>query len=205
MVKVNNNKENKYAKFFLTSKRLSSSQKKLALVRGEHFEQFILTLINDQSVTEELRCLFVTALCGGLRINEALSLKASDFNYDSGELYSEVKVLKKRREDTRTILIPSYASDFIFNFVKKSLDIKLFNISVRTAQREVIEIFNVPGICCHSMRHSAVSFFLDKLSVQETAKLCHVNVAIIDKYYHIDERRTLAKVFKPNDNNGEKK
>lgn len=195
MSEIKVKQENKYAKFFLTSKRLSSKQKKLALVRGEFFEEFIKVLIADESVTEELRCLFVIALCGGLRINEALSLKASDFNYDNGELYGEVKVLKKRREDSRTILIPKYAAEFVFNFIKKSLNIKLFNLSVRTAQRSVIEIFNIPGICCHSMRHSAVSFYLNRLSIQEAALLIHLNVAIITRYYHIDEKRTLKKVF----------
>lgn len=185
-----------YSQFFLTTKRLTSD-KPVAIARGERFVALIEAVLADESINREYRAFFAVCLSGGLRVSEGLALSKTSFIEDDGMLFFEVNVLKKKRKETRYCRVHPAAQAF----VKEVLETKigtLFDFDSSTALRRIKRHFSVEGICNHSLRHSAVSYYLftEHLSREETAKLIHINAKVIDVYAHLDQRNLLKKMFK---------
>lgn len=184
-----------YVKFFEIHDRLSS-QKQIAIVRSEAMREFIDTLASDSEIEPKFKALVVVALSGGLRINEALALVKEDFIIRDEILFVRVGVLKRRRLEWRWIRIHPQAQEFIKNYISNKIG-KVFKMSQPTAYRKMQKHFPVKGICCHSLRHSAVSYLLfeEGLDPVKTAKLLHMSLDIIANYSHLNEQRTLLGIF----------
>jgi integrase len=186
-----------YNTFFLTQPRLNR-RSTIAIVRGERFEGFVKEVLADAGIEDEYKAFLLVCLCGGLRVSEGLSLTRSSFEVDGEHLYANVTVLKKRdASERRMIRIHPLAVALVKSVVQNKIG-TLFGWHRSTCLRKIQSYLAVKGICNHSLRHSAVSYFLFEagLSREETAKLVHVNSKIIDVYAHLDERRTLKKLFK---------
>jgi len=185
-----------YSKFFMQAPRLNS-KKTIALLRGEMFAEFIDTIAKDESLDLEYRAFLICAVSAGLRVEEALSLTRESFEVDGEVLQFKVKVLKKRREETRWCFVHPMGKAVVERVLKEKIG-KLFNWTQCTALNRAKKFFPVEGICSHSWRHSAVSYFLfhENFSIAETAKFIHVTTDIIDHYSHLDERKLFKKMFK---------
>ena len=147
-----------YSSFFLTQPRLSR-QSDIAIVRGEQFEPFIQAVIGDDNINAEYKAFLITCLCGGLRVSEGLSLKKKSFQVDGECLFAKVKVLKKRGQaESRMIRIHPAAVAFVQSVVESKIG-PLFSWHRTTCLRKIQSYLNVQGVCNHSLRHSAVSYW----------------------------------------------
>lgn len=195
---VNDNKNPiKYKDFFTTVRRLNSKQK-ISIVKGDKFLEFIKAIISDDDIKREWKAFVITCLCGGLRVSEGISITKKDFYEEDGNLFCDVKVLKKRDEEIeRTIMIHPEAADFIRSFIKDKIG-EIFSFTRDGALRMVKRYFGVDSICTHSFRHSAISFYIGEagLSREETSQLVEVTNKIIDTYLHLNKKRILKKAFR---------
>ncbi|WP_413560738.1 hypothetical protein [Bdellovibrio sp. HCB209] len=169
----------------------------MAIVRGDKFVDLLNTVLADENIDREYKAFFAVCLSGGLRVSEGLALTKANFIEDDGCLFFKVSVLKKRRHEERWCRVHPAAQ----SFVKEVLATKvgtLFDWDPSTCLRRIKRHFQVEGICNHSLRHSAISYYLfeEKRTKEETAKLCHVSSKIIDTYAHLDERKVLKEMFK---------
>ena len=170
----------------------------MALVRSSSFADFVKTLASDELLDAEYRAFVICSISGGLRVSEALDLTKESFLEDpSGALYFKTKVLKKRKADTRWARVHPAGETLVKQVLANKIG-KLFNWTAGTAFVRAKKFFKIDGLCNHSFRHSAVSYFLfeERLTSEQAAKLIHINSKIIDTYAHLDERATLAKCFK---------
>lgn len=185
---------NKYAEFFLESQRLVGSRP-LSLVKYDKFEAFIAALVKDESISEEYRVFLICCLSGGLRVSEGLSITKEGFCEDDRGLFLKVKVLKKRKVETRWVMIDKAAVALVKKVLAEKIG-KLFDWTRMTALRRIKALINLPGICNHSTRHSCVSYYLfeKNLTSEQTGKIIHISSRIIDTYAHLDERAFLTKM-----------
>jgi integrase len=184
-----------YQEFFLESKRLNSL-KPLALVRSDRFEDFIRAVVNDESLDLAYKAFIICSISGGLRVTEALKLTKESFELHDGQLCYKVNVLKKRRPDTRWCRVHPIGQATVEKYVSEKIG-PLFSWTSNTAFVRAKRYFKVPGICNHSFRHSAISYYLFEKNKtnQFTAKLVHINSKIVDLYAHLDERHALKTLF----------
>lgn len=188
----------KYAEFFESHQRLKS-KKKIAVVRGDRFAELIRAVVADPEIDDpEYKAFFCVCLSGGLRVSEGLSLRKADFFEQEGGLYASVKVLKKKRQDQRYIRVHPDAVECVKSIIDSKVT-EIFQWVSVTCIRKVRGYLKVPDLCNHSLRHSAISYYLfeEKLSREETSKLVHVSSKIIDFYAHLDEKKVLRGLFKP--------
>lgn len=185
-----------YTPFFRTQPRLTRKSN-IAVVRGEWFEPFIRAVLADEAIDSEYKAFLIVCLCGGLRVSEGLSLSKKSFEVDGEALYARVPVLKKRGKEERLICIHPDAAGFVRSVVTSKIG-PLFHWHRTTCLRKIQAYLAVDGICNHSLRHSAVSYFLfqARLSREETAKRVHLSAKIVDVYAHLDG--TLRKLFRGN-------
>lgn len=184
-----------YSQYLELHNRLAG-KKKISIIKSECVGACIEQLVSDENIDRKYRAIIIVALSGGLRINEALSLTRSSFEFDqsTGELYAAVNVLKKRRDEQRIIKIHPSATQFIRNYLSEVL--RPFDSNERTMLRVIKRIFECESICNHSLRHSLISLLLDKnLSHLKISKLIHVNVKAIEFYSHINYKKVLGEVF----------
>lgn len=186
---------NKYAEFFLESKRLEG-KKVISLVKSHRYEEFIRTLVADDSIKSEYKVFLICCISAGLRVSEGLSLTKENFLEDNNKLFFRVKVLKgKNKEDTRWCMVDPDATILVKKVLASKIG-KLFDWTPVTCLRRAKALFGLNSVCNHSLRHSAVSYYLfeKRMSSEETAKLVHINPYIINYYAHLDERATLVKM-----------
>lgn len=187
---------NRYEEFFLESKRLVG-KKPIRLVKSHRYEDFIRTLVVDTSVKEEYRVYLICAISAGLRVSEGLSITKESFKEDERGLFFQVKVLKKRKVDTRWCMIDPAAVSLVKKVLNEKIG-KLFDWTTMTCLRRAKALFDLPGICNHSFRHSAVSYYLfeKNLSSEIVGKIIHINPYIVNYYAHLDERAFLSNMHK---------
>jgi len=187
---------NRYEEFFLESKRLNGT-KVISLVRYDRFEDFIKMLAGDSSIKEEYRVFLVCCISAGLRVSEGLSLTKESFKEDPRGLSFQVKVLKKRKVDTRWCVIDPAAVALVRKVLAEKMG-KLFDWTPTTCLRRAKALFDLPGICNHILRHSAVSYYLfeKSFSTEMVGKIIHINSKVVDTYAHLDERAVLFQMHK---------
>lgn len=185
-----------YTSYFLQSPRYSG-RKAIALVKGDLFSPFIQALASDSSLDKEYRAFIICAISGGLRVEEALSLSKVSFEVQDDALYFRTQVLKKRRSDSRWCRVHPEGQALVQEVLRDKVG-PLFSWTQGTALLRAKRTFKLEGICNHSFRHSAVSYYLftENLSREATAKLVHISSKIVDVYAHLDERNVLSKMFK---------
>ncbi len=185
-----------YSNYFITAPRYAG-RKPIALVKGDLFTDFISELTRDASLDKEYKAFIICAISGGLRVEEALGLSKKSFDVQDDTLYFKTRVLKKRKDDSRWCRVHPSGQGLVSEVLRDKVG-KLFDWTQGTALLRSKRIFNVEGICNHSFRHSAVSYYLfnENLSMEKTAKLIHVSTKIVDVYAHLDERNVLSKMFK---------
>ncbi|MEK2647404.1 site-specific integrase [Bdellovibrio sp. BCCA] len=195
---MENDISKKYSGFFTLVNRLNSD-KKISILIGEKFEEFMKMWIAESTLDRQFRVLIVVMICGGLRISEALLLTKKDFFTEDGHLFAESDVLKKRRKDGRMILIHPIAQQFVLDYINSKVG-PLFDYTRDGIFKKLKRTFNIIGICNHSWRHSMISYYLfvAELSREKIAKIMHISVKIIDHYAHLDEKRTLKNVWPSN-------
>lgn len=186
----------KYAKYFTLEKRVNST-KKIAMLRSELLDDFFKEFIADAQIDRGIKAVIITSISGGLRVTEALSLNKTDFYKEDGFLYAESEVLKKKdKNEERLIMIHPAAQAFMEDYLDNKVG-KLFDYTRDGMLKAVKRIFDIPGICNHSWRHTMISYFLFAVnfSREKTAKLMHVSIGIIDRYAHLNEKKTLKEAF----------
>jgi integrase len=151
----------------------------------------------DDSIKEEYRMFLICCVSAGLRVSEALSITKECFNEDERGLFFEVKVLKKRKVVTRWCMIDPDAVALVKKVLKEKIG-KLFDWTTMTCLRRAKALFDLPGICNHSLRHSAVSYYLfeKNLSAEIVGKIIHITPYIVNYYAHLDERAFLSNMHK---------
>lgn len=184
----------KYENYFQITKRLTS-EKQIAIVKGELLADFLKTVIEDSELSSQLKAFICVAASGGLRVSEALDLKKTDFINEDGMIFVKTKVLKKRKEESRLIRIHPAAQEFISDYVKEKVGC-IFKLNASTFYRQLLEVFPV-GICNHSFRHSNISFLLfqKEMTHIQVAKLLHIGLKTIEHYAHLDERKLLKSIY----------
>lgn len=184
-----------YKRFFEIHSRLNGA-KKIAVLRTELMDEFVDAIVSDTSIDTEYKTLLLTSLSGGLRISEALALKKTDFVTLDGELYANIKVLKKQKKEERLIKIHPKARPLLQARLSTVIG-KPFKLSGRTALRRIQNLVGLPEICNHSLRHSLISFLLFERNMthMKAAKLIHIGIASMLHYSHLNERKAWAEVF----------
>lgn len=184
----------KYEKYFIQSKRLTSS-KPLALIDGDRLEEFFQALLTDLEIENELKLFICLAASGGLRVNEAIVLTKEDFHEQDGILYFNSKVLKKRKEETRYARVHPLVQDYVLTQIQNRVG-KLIKKNPSTLYRALRKHFP-EGICNHSLRHSLVSYllFTKNLTSLKVAKLMSIGNKTVEHYAHLDQRKALREVF----------
>ena len=188
----------KYASYFEIHSRLAG-QKKIAIVKSDCLPDFIKALTSDPDVDMHTKAFIFTALSGGLRVNEALTLTNKDFVMDEdGNMYAEVRVLKKRgnKNIKRTVRLHPDSVPLIQELLKTNAG-KLFKHTERTYLNKVKAIIGLKEVCNHSLRHSLISYLLFEkdLNHLKAAKLIKIGVKSIEHYSHLNERRVLKSIF----------
>lgn len=184
----------KYENFFIKSKRLTS-EKPLALIDGDKLEQFFGALLSDPEIDSDLKLFIFLAASGGLRVTEALALTKEDFQIQDGILYFELKVLKKRKEETRYARVHPLVQKYVQAEIKSKVG-KLIKKNPSTLYRALRCHFPV-GICNHSLRHSLISYLLfsKDYTALKVAKLMSIGNKTVEHYAHLDQRKALREVF----------
>lgn len=160
-------------------------------------DDLVRTLVSDDAESREYRLFVLTCLSGGLRVEEGHSIdKKTHFFEEDGHLFAEVQVLKKRKnEEWRYIMLHPGATDFARQVLADKVG-PLFGWTSRTSLTRIKALFDVEGICNHSLRHSLFTYLLfeKQMTREEVSKLVHVSSKIVDVYAHLDEKRTLKRI-----------
>ena len=180
----------------MASEKPSDADKKNHLIKSDKFAEFINTIARDVTLDLEYRAFIICCVSAGLRVEEALAIKKESFYSENGALYFQVSVLKKRKEDTRWCRVHPNGQAVVEQILREKIG-PMFDWAQSTCLKRVKRFFPIEGVCSHSWRHSAVSYYLftENLSTERTARLVHISNRIVDNYAHLDERATLAKMF----------
>lgn len=189
----------KYDKYFLVTSRINR-RTRIAIVKGYMFVEFINELMNDDEMEVGHRALLIAMLCGGLRVSEGLMIRRNHFKTEidkDNNLFVEVKVLKKRRLEKRTIMIHPAAKDFVQKYVDHKRFGPLFDYSPSTIWKVIKRHFKIKHLTTHSFRHSNLSFLLFEqgLSKEKVAALIHVSDKIVGTYAHLNEPKTWSEIY----------
>jgi integrase len=184
-----------YEKFIQNFPR-NHGKKPISIVRSECFDDFIKELVFDNSIKNTFRALIIACLSGGLRISEALSLEKESFFEEDGYLFFRVKVLKKRRDESRLVRVHPIAQSFMKSYLSSKVG-KPFEITPQASCRKLKAIFGA-DFCNHSLRHSYISYLLfqENLFHMNVSKIMHVSVTTLSHYAHLDESRVLKLLYK---------
>lgn len=91
--------KDRYKRFFFVSQRITSTNKKVYVLEPTLVKEFFQELKNDQSICADQKLIIGLLFSGGLRIEECLALKRSDFTKKGKKSYvARIEVLKKRSE-----------------------------------------------------------------------------------------------------------
>lgn len=187
----------KEVEMFIRHKRLSEKGREIALI--ENIAEFIELLLKRKDIPTEYKVFATLALSAGCRTNEvARSLKKEDFQEMDGNLYFKIRVLKKRRDDTRWGRVHPSAVDFIKNYLKSCVGY-LVKKSDSALRKQTKKFFAEKSFCQHAYRHSAISYLLfqspKKMTHIELSKLLHMSVQVVERYAWLDEKSVLKEVF----------
>lgn len=165
---------------------------RLRLPRVLSYEEMDRFMLSIDSLEDLLACRFM--LYGGLRVDEASSLRARDVSLENRAIFVyQGKGGKDRWSpiDTATLAIANcYAKA---NKLKP--DDPFFSACTRTLQRHVTDVIypraEISEASCHTLRHSCATWQLDKQIPLDVVKnnLGHSDIAITQVYLHLNIRQ----------------
>lgn len=183
-----------YNRFLMTTDRVSS-QKQIALVKPELFEELIKSILEDAQIEDDFKAFVLITISGGMRVSEVKALKKEDFSIEEGRLFVRQAVLKKRKDEKRWAMIHPLAQSFVETYIEHKIGF-IVKDSQQTLHRKMRALFGAKEVCNHSLRHSSISYLMDKqLTHLQIAKVMHVSLKIVERYSHLDEKKTLRKIF----------
>lgn len=157
---------------------------------------------------------------GGLRLQEMLQVKATDFDWETwvqdpsqtGKLHIKKDAAKGGME--RNILLPAHIMDRIYNYIKKycepTMQNELFrsfqsgNIISKRRWQNIIEVRSIEAlnkkIHPHTLRHSFGTYCIENgMNIEEVRKLLgHRSISTTQIYLHISDaklKESYTKVF----------
>lgn len=180
-----------YENFMMTSvKATSRTGKKIKIVEPTKINDFLNKLKDDETIDLEVRTIIAVGISTGGRIEEILSMKASDVTND----YIAVKVLKKRIEATREAKLHPVAVELLAR-LNKTGDQKFFSLDRKQSWYQLKKHF---GICNHSLRHTHISMLVEmgvhQLKIVKIMNLS--NVTVVSAYSHCNVKKELDDIFK---------
>ncbi len=192
----------------LKIKKLKENKEIIEII-DPHTLFIVLEYLRTQTTYKEgLRnyTLFKLILDTGLRINEVLNLKVSDFSFETNTIH--VKVTKTKRE--RFVYFKNDTKMLIKQLITRDMTIDYLFISYQKRKR--LSVDNVQSICFriekklnlnytirpHKWRHTFATTFLKKGADLETLRLIlgHSSIKTTQMYLHLDNDFVRSEYFK---------
>jgi len=169
----------------------------ITIIDPNHLNDFF-NLIDELNFTLEIKCFLATALSGGGRVSEVLSLRPSDINFKTNE--AKIKVLKKRESriskfTNKKLKINKVYRDFPLHpvavkYLKKLCSKyfqRIFTLDRFQIWRELKKVLG-QNFCPHSLRHSHISERLHKRNqpVAKVAAVMEIDNTTVYAYNHVN-------------------
>lgn len=189
-------------------KKLRENHKMIEIIDSDTIANVFDYLREQTTYKEGLRnyVLFKLIFDTGLRINEALHLKVSDFSFETNTIH--VKITKTKRErfvyfrnDTKRLIKQLITRDQTINYIFTSYQ-KVKRLSVDNVQSICFRIEKKLSLSFtirpHKWRHTFATTFLKRGADLETLRLIlgHASIKTTQMYLHLDNDFVRNEYFK---------
>lgn len=200
----------------LHSQRISGTRKPITIINPNYYHEFFIWL-KESHLRLPFKAFIALCLSGGLRVNEALSVRRRDLNLEDG--FFKVKVLKKRKTVKRHRVVDGVDEIYHLEANQVHRDAKLHPIAIeilkeylefhqirtydrlfpfkRNAVYKFVKIHFGKHSCIHMFRHSHISWMLhvEKVADATISRMLEVSRTVISSYNHVDTKAELNRLY----------